>query len=354
VIFRLLLDLFRQKVGRAHSILDYKVLIAILAIICYATSGYMYFEIQANPDLKWADALWWSFVTMTTVGYGDFFPVTPGGRFLVGIPTMVFGISILGYLLSAVASYLIENKSKELRGMKAIKENDHILIVHFSHVDRILHLVKELRADSSTAHKPIVLVDHELEELPPELDEAGLRFVRGNPARKVTLEQANIHEATHAIVLSQNPQDSRSDDLNLAVCLTIESLRPEVVSIAECVDPESIDVLRRTGCDSVVCVSRFSLSLLVQELLDPGVQEIVEELTDVEGEQLFVQEIQEMASWKVEELQKWLAGEGALLIGVKWGESGEIQLNPAASTVLEAGDRAIFIGCTRPSVMKTV
>lgn len=347
-MFRLLIDMFRRRLSQAPRVLDPKVVLAILAILCYATSGYMYFEIEANPDLQWLDAVWWAFVTMTTVGYGDFFPTTTGGRFLVGIPVMVFGISILGYLLSAVASYLIEEKSKELQGMRAIQTGDHILIVHYSGLNRVLHLVDELRADRATADKPIVLVDHQLEELPPELDQLGIRFVRGNPARKATLEMANLSEASHAIVLGQDPQDPRSDDLNLAVCLTIESLAPEVVTIAECVDPESIDVLKRTGCDSVVCVSRFSLSLLVQELLDPGVQEIVEELTDVQGEQLFVQPLDEMQEWRVSALQAWLAQRGALLIGLRRKADDSIQLNPPGELELEAGDKAVFIGRDRP------
>jgi voltage-gated potassium channel len=52
------------------------------------------------------DALWWSFVTITTVGYGDFYPVTPLGR-IVGIFVMFSGVGIIGALASILASVLV-------------------------------------------------------------------------------------------------------------------------------------------------------------------------------------------------------------------------------------------------------
>ena len=55
----------------------------------------------------WPDAVWWSMVTVTTVGYGDFAPVTTEGRlFAVGL--MLCGIALLGVVTASLASWLIE------------------------------------------------------------------------------------------------------------------------------------------------------------------------------------------------------------------------------------------------------
>jgi len=52
------------------------------------------------------DALWWAIVTITTVGYGDQYPVTEAGRF-VGVFVMVSGVGIIGALASILSSVLI-------------------------------------------------------------------------------------------------------------------------------------------------------------------------------------------------------------------------------------------------------
>ncbi|MFI7700786.1 ion channel [Nonomuraea sp. NPDC049480] len=53
------------------------------------------------------DALWWSITTMTTVGYGDRFPVTSEGR-LVATALMIAGIALLGVVTAAIASWFVE------------------------------------------------------------------------------------------------------------------------------------------------------------------------------------------------------------------------------------------------------
>lgn len=56
------------------------------------------------------DALWWAAETMTTVGYGDVFPVTPWGR-IVAVGLMICGIGLLGTVTATLASWLVEHVS---------------------------------------------------------------------------------------------------------------------------------------------------------------------------------------------------------------------------------------------------
>jgi voltage-gated potassium channel len=71
---------------------------------------------RSNPDANirsYGDALWWAGTTITTVGYGDRYPTTGGGR-LVGFGLMLGGIALLGVVTAALASWFVE-KTAEIR-----------------------------------------------------------------------------------------------------------------------------------------------------------------------------------------------------------------------------------------------
>jgi voltage-gated potassium channel len=71
-------------------------------------------ELDAERDYghitNFGDALWWAFVTISTVGYGDYFPVTLTGR-LVAVGVMVGGIALLGVVTATLASWIVERVS---------------------------------------------------------------------------------------------------------------------------------------------------------------------------------------------------------------------------------------------------
>ncbi len=90
------------------------VLAAILLVTC-SSILILQLETAADANIKGAgDALWWSLVTLTTVGYGDRFPVTMEGR-VVGVFLMVAGVGLLGTLSGLVASWFLSPAQKRDR-----------------------------------------------------------------------------------------------------------------------------------------------------------------------------------------------------------------------------------------------
>lgn len=323
-----------------------RVLVLMLTILLYGASGFLYFELPANPDLTWGDGFWYTIVTIATVGYGDFFPKSAGGRFLVGWPIMVVGIGLLGYALSMIAAALVTSKTREVKGMSSFHLNDHLVIFNFPGLGKVQRVLEELCLDPSFGrHHQIVLIDEFLEELPPELQKSGVHFVRGNPARDETLTRAALDKASHAVILCRNPGDCASDNLNVAITLAIEARCKNVQTVVECVDPASEELLHKAGSDRVVCTSRFDSLFISQELLNPGVQGVIADLFSARGgQQIYFTRISMALSFR--ELSDRCRSKGHLALGL--GRDSGVRLNVPDNEPVHPGDQVVTIGCSRP------
>jgi len=331
-----------------------KVAIFVIAMVAYATAGFMLFERPGKPELQWVDALWWAIVTMTTVGYGDYFPQTLAGRFLVAYPAMLVGLGMLGYGLSRVALAFVRAESLGRKGLVGRKVQGHILVCNYPGRERLEQLIDELRSQPHQEEASIVLVDEHLEELSRELAHRGVQYVRGNPARAETLHRAAVEQADRAVVLARNANEPASDDTTVAVCLSLRDLCPELHIVAESVLPHSDEILRRAGCNSVVCVSTLTPGLLAQELHDPGIVEVLRELSTWNSQvaNIFVVPLSLASSdgKTVEHLHTWAQAAQLTLLGIRNG--GHVVLNPDRARSLNGADAAIVVGRNRPAAIE--
>ncbi len=342
-MFQVLFRIFNKKTLRNPPAF-LRVCALMAALLLYGTTGFLYFELPNNPDLTWWDALWYTIVTLTTVGYGDFFPKSLGGRFFVGGPIMVFGIGLLGYALSLIASVLVTSKTKEIKGMSAFKFKDHLVLFNFAGLAKVERILAELEEDPLLGKKQVILVDEHLDELPIELQKRGLHYVRGNPSRDETLNRVAIDSAQHAIILSRNAADPASDNLNLAIALAIEGRVKKVNTVVECIDPQFEELLRKAGSDRIVCSSRFDAHFISQELFNPGLQNVLDELmTITQGQQFYLTPIVQSGSFTevVSRSQK----HGHIALGIS--SADKLMLNPAGDLHVPIGSQLVSIGGKR-------
>lgn len=78
-------------------------LLITLGIMVAAAFSVMYFEPEMD---SFGEALWWTLVTITTVGYGDIAPDSPGGRITAAV-LMVTGIGMIGMVTGSIATYFV-------------------------------------------------------------------------------------------------------------------------------------------------------------------------------------------------------------------------------------------------------
>jgi voltage-gated potassium channel len=107
---------------RAQSAFLGAVLLAILSGL-FASIAILQVERAANGNIvSGADALWWSIVTMATVGYGDHFPITSEGRFLAA-GLMIVGIGLFGTFTAWLATWCLAPTEKDQEAeLESIRE----------------------------------------------------------------------------------------------------------------------------------------------------------------------------------------------------------------------------------------
>ena len=136
-----------QAILRHHSL--FRVLIAAAGTLFLGAWLVLLFEENAKGSNihNYPDALWWAIVTVTTVGYGDRYPVTGGGR-TVAVILMLLGIGLIGTLTATVASVFIKehtdaNKEEIKKGHANLGQQLAVISDRLSDVERRLGATPE-------------------------------------------------------------------------------------------------------------------------------------------------------------------------------------------------------------------
>jgi voltage-gated potassium channel len=97
------------------------VFVAALAVLD-AERGRTGSNIETYPE-----ALWWGVATITTVGYGDFYPTTLEGRF-VALALMIGGIGLIGFVTGSLATWIVDRIAVEEGPAEETRHEVHVLL----------------------------------------------------------------------------------------------------------------------------------------------------------------------------------------------------------------------------------
>lgn len=106
---RLITNYFLKN--KVRSAFTSAAILAFLTVI-FSAIGILQVEKGAGQIKTAEDALWWSYVTITTVGYGDMVPVTTEGRLIAAV-LMTVGVGLFGTFTAYVASWFVAKKAEE-------------------------------------------------------------------------------------------------------------------------------------------------------------------------------------------------------------------------------------------------
>jgi voltage-gated potassium channel len=226
----------------------------------------------AGSEIVLPGTYWWYFVvTSATVGYGDFFPTSTGGR-IVGLYVIVGGIVTLTLLFTQLANALQSVRGKRLRGVVALDLSDHVVLLGYW-PGRTERLVAELTADGRFQVALCAWDDVVENPLP---DQPAVHFVRGDLTHEDVMTRACVQRARTAVI------DGRDDNETLAIAVAIDHANPDIHLVAAVRDLGRRENLRYVN-PGVQAVQWHMPFLLSEEANDPGITQIYNDLMSSGG-----------------------------------------------------------------------
>ncbi len=294
---------------------------------------------RLEPLTPLPDWLWWSVVTITTVGYGDITPTTFLGR-LIGVILMFFGIGVLSTFTATIASFFVELKIKGERGMNSLDVKDHYVLCEWN--QRAETIYSELRSDPRSARAHVVLLTTQVDNKP--VDDDAFHFVYGEVTED-NLGRVNIEQASTVVILGDDSLEPGPRDAKVVLSvLTVEAVAPQVYSIVELVREENARHCERARADEIIVADEFSSRLIASAAIDHGISRVISELLSAR----FGNDLQRVP------LPHHLAGQtfldistamkeaqGSLVLAVERGK--DVTTNPAKDFRVEASDSLIVI-----------
>ncbi|HEV2005581.1 MAG TPA: NAD-binding protein [Candidatus Limnocylindrales bacterium] len=271
----------------------------------------------------------------TVLGQGDAGYVTTIGGYVVSWLLVVFGVAIVGTITGALVALVIDFLLKEGQGMGASGYRDHIVVCGWNATAR--ELIEELRGDEYKA-KIVVLAD--LERNPAGSD---VYFVRGDTTSSEDLRRAGIEEAAAALVFPDAPTNE-ADMHSILTVMAIESIAPNVRTVAEVINPRHVEHFERAHVDEVLVTSRLASRLLARSALYPGLSALVTDIVSGgEGSELYRVDLPSAyCGLTVDDLSARLRSEHhATLLAISRGK--QTYVNPPADFVLQPFDDALVV-----------
>ncbi|NCC24789.1 MAG: hypothetical protein EOM25_06260 [Deltaproteobacteria bacterium] len=231
------------------------------------TSSTLFYLIEIGPSQEegFFRALWWTVVTITTVGYGDMVPNTTMGRIL-GILVMLCGIGLVSTLTGNLASVIIDRQKRRHKGLLKVNISGHIVIAGWS--AHGLNLVRNLLAMSGQDRPDVVIVgtmtEDEREDVRNQLPPGNwLRFVHGNPSLEPVLEKANLARARLLFALADDDLPAEEvDQQNIFVILAARSMAPKLAIVSELNRASNRDHMLRAGADETIVRGEISAGIM--------------------------------------------------------------------------------------------
>jgi voltage-gated potassium channel len=254
-----------------------RLLAGFFLIIIVCVVGIRYFE-----GYSILNAFWYTTESLTTVGFGDFVPVTVGGKIFMMVMLPV-GIGYVLYVLSNGIAMIVEGRVSDVLGRQKMQRKinqleNHILICGAGRVGA--EVIYNLKQDQT----PFVIIESDHGVVQEFMDQ-GLLIMEGDATSDEILIGAGIHKARGIIAALPSDAD------NVFITLTAKELNPGIIVVARANRRDSESKLIRAGADRVVAPEALGGRRMATSILRPATVQFVDTIMYGQGKGIEIEEI---------------------------------------------------------------
>ena len=309
----------------------------MLLLILLLFTGVIGFKIIS--EFSWIDAVYMTVITITTVGFGEVYPLDHESKIFT-IFLILTSVIIVGYALKIITEYIIsKNDISELKRKKMQKKIDalsnHIVICGFGRNGQ--QAAKKL----GTHNRTFVVVESDKEIIDKHQNE-GILFVLGNANEDEVLQLAGIERAE--CLISALPNDSD----NVFVVLSARQMNKTIRIISRASNESSYSKLKLAGANNVILPDKIGGDHMASLVVVPDLLEFIDNLsiigqTTINIEEIAVDKLYDTSIIKTIQDLDLRKKTGCSVIGFK-DEKGNYIINPEANQKLVSNSKVIVLG----------
>ncbi len=311
-------------------------LIALVPIflIAFGTVGYMILA-----DLPVIDALYMTFITVSTVGFREVTDLDAGAKiFTIGL--IIAGIGTVAYTLTSVAAFLLEGEfSKILRRRRMEKQiarlRNHYIICGAGQTGQVV--IEQFRKRELA----FAVIDEDAHVV-EELQKDGTLAVVGDATHEEDLESIGIRHAKALIATLS------TDAENVFTVLTARELNPDLHIVARAFDRATHSKLRKAGANNTISPNELGGARMAALILKPAVIAFIDVITragetDLELEEVRICPGSHMVGQTLKDV-RIPEKTSCLVLAIQEDGSETLRFNPSFQETLSEGDTMLVLG----------
>jgi len=240
-------------------------LILLIGFTIFGTIGFLLTEENVNNVFE---SLYFTIVTMTTVGYGDIVPSSGASRIIASI-VIIGGLASVLFAIQIVFDLAVSKSIREELGLpeRKTKLKGHYIVCGYGKVGK--QTAEQLRA----RNEKFIVIENDPAKVEAAVD-SNTAVIEGDASEDSTMIRANISEARGLI-------STLSDSLNLIVVISAKMLNPDLHVVTKVEDYRNIVKLKKVGADDIVDCTEMGARIMVTRVRNVTIDPVCGEEVNV-------------------------------------------------------------------------